>query len=604
MSKFRDLLFKKPSQVSPLVRAPKYLEYINQGGASSAGAKIVYTDYYVSGATEFETIVNINSTQATTISNLFGNDAGKLKLSYDATNQAIQLVVNDYTSSWISFTPDAKHTIKYIKEADGSYTNAIYIDGTRVEQATVTSWSDSGLAEEALTILGVGSSVANFNLYNFKVWYNDGTNRFLQHNYIPIIDYKNVLCMYDTEYEEHLYAQGVNSTLTASTNQYTQVEYLDWTGTTPIECEFYNPKSTGGNYGEPIHFKLETIVIPTKDASNKNIGGFKTFSNSRFRVVYNVYGQNYYMGADGSAVVVPADVKNQISYVFDMVDTSPFKQALYVNGEERTSSVPTTKFPGYGNWFLNFSNSSFIYKGEIYQYKITDYSHDAIFDYRSCKNQGGVAGVFNIYSATFIDCSASAVAGPDKQIPATQDFLFKKTQDDLYIDTTLPLYYPELKLRVKNYDNNNNINIGSYDNSSALQIYTDSLGVGTGTTTQYLPTSERSDVVLDGLNGKLFINDIEVTGSFSVVSSNVSPYIFKINGNTLSSANRGYVMFGEVKNNGITIRKLIPSYNPNDITKVGLYDPIRDEYMEASDASFDKFEVNGTPNIPRSVKIN
>ena len=185
-------------------RAPIYLEYINQSGATGASAKIVYTDYYVSGATEFEATININSTQATTISNLFGNDAGKLKLSYDATNQAIQLVVNDYTSSWISFTPDVKHTIKYIKETDGAYTNAIYIDGTRVEQATVTSWNTTGIAEDALHILGVGSDVANHNLYNFKVWYNDGTNKFLRRNYIPVIDFNDVVCLYETEYEEHL----------------------------------------------------------------------------------------------------------------------------------------------------------------------------------------------------------------------------------------------------------------------------------------------------------------------------------------------------------------------------------------------------------------
>ena len=582
-------------------RAPIYLEYINQSGATGASAKIVYTDYYVSGATEFEATININSTQATTISNLFGNDAGKLKLSYDATNQAIQLVVNDYTSSWISFTPDVKHTIKYIKETDGAYTNAIYIDGTRVEQATVTSWNTTGIAEDALHILGVGSDVANHNLYNFKVWYNDGTNKFLRRNYIPVIDFNDVVCLYETEYEEHLYANGTSGTITASTNQYTQVEYTEWTGNTGVATEFSNPRDGTNNYGLPLKFRLDLMFDMTTPSSTKDMGGFQIYCNSRIYGSSNTTLRRIYMGYGGSSVDLPY-TKNYVSYFFN--NASSNVNRIYVDGVQKSTGSVSNSSVGYGTWYINFPSGNYCFLGKYYSYKITDYTHDVVYDYRPCKNQSDVAGMYNIYSGKFLNCSASASAGPEKFIPATQDFIFKKTDDNLYIDTGYEVYYPELKVRVKNFYNNNNINLGSYvsGGSGRFQIYNDTLGVGGGYISKYLSNSLPTDVILDGENGKVIVNNEEQTGTFSAVASIASPYIFLSHNNPLTVGQKSYLMCAELKSNGSTIRKLVPSFNPNNTNKVGVYDYVHDEYLEASDATSSKFEPSGTPQTPRSVR--
>lgn len=592
--RLRELLisYNQPHYVPNKNRSAIFTDYMHTDGATS-DAKVFYTNYYPTSNIEWEATVDIDVTQPDAEVVLFGTSNERIKLTYTSASQTIQTrYYNANSSSW-SCLPNTKHTIKFIRETDGTYTHSLYIDGTRVQQfAFSASWTNNApLVLMGYTNSSSVSSAGAFKLYNMKVWSNDGSRKILLHNYLSAIDHDGVYCLYDTEEEKYLYHRNSTGTLTVSSNRYKQVEYVNFTSTdTAIYSEFTNPRNGGTSAGQALDFQLDIVLEPTFTNTDKfrNLGGFSTANNSRFCVKYD--GNDYqYQIPNGTWFV--ANGKKYMNY---RRFVSNGLLTLAIDGEIQTSGMAGANGTGYGTWIFNYVNigNSYRWEGKIYSYKITDYTHDVVYDYRPVINQSNTVGLYNIYTGMFIDCSSVAEAGPEKFVPKFQDYL-QHGNSSYSFDTVYTLYNPVVRMFCKSYYSSRNFPNGVYvdANTGGMMTLETQMQQGTGTVATLIGNGGYSWIEFDGVSGNIYKSEVAQTGTFTTISSCPSFYIFGINNDPESSTYRQGFQ-GQVKlySNGSLISNLIPCYDPNDMTKLTFYDTIHDTML----TSLSGLTTNGT----------
>ena len=225
MSLFRDLLIEKK-------RKPYYceIEYIE-----SSGTQYIDTGVNADSNLGFETYCQLTATTA-------NQYMGAIKQISNGYTRHHLSVMNDSVYSYhlstlrYDFTIDTNlHYIKY-----NAQTHVLTFDTTT--QNTTTDTFDTGLtywlfARNANS--GMSTMYMNIKIYFFKMTYN-GT---LVRDFIPVLDWNYIPCLYDKVSGKKFYNQGTGSFSYGREIHY--VEYLESTGTQYINTKYIPSMNTG-----------------------------------------------------------------------------------------------------------------------------------------------------------------------------------------------------------------------------------------------------------------------------------------------------------------------------------------------------------------------
>lgn len=179
----------------------KELEYIE-----STGTQYIDADYIPNNTTEIELGVSgiTNNSFAMSSGTWFlGARQAYLNRAYGFYYNPSQ---QNFYYAFGNNMPSAKYTTLY-NAYKTIKTNAtgLYVDGTKVVSATVSTFT----APVSLSLFGLnnnGSTISftNFKMHYCKIWDN-GT---LVRDFIPVLDYNNVACLYDKVSGEFFYNKG------------------------------------------------------------------------------------------------------------------------------------------------------------------------------------------------------------------------------------------------------------------------------------------------------------------------------------------------------------------------------------------------------------
>lgn len=208
------------------------VEYIE-----STGTQYIDTAYTPNDTTEIELGVSGITSSSFAISSgtwFIGARLGYLNRAYGFYYNPSQ---QNFYYAFGNNMPSAKYTTLY-NAYKTIKTNAtgLYVDGTKVVGATVSTFT----APVSLSLFGLnnnGSTISftNFKMHYCKIWDN-GT---LVRDFIPVLDYNNVACLYDKVSNNFFCNQGSGAFLHGKIlNEYTPVEYIESTGAQWIDTGY------------------------------------------------------------------------------------------------------------------------------------------------------------------------------------------------------------------------------------------------------------------------------------------------------------------------------------------------------------------------------
>lgn len=227
---------------------------------------------------------------------------------------------------------------------------------------------------------GARAGYSNLRIYSCKIYDND----VLVRDYIPVLDWSDVPCLYDKVNRKFYYNEGTgafNYYIPVDLPEgYTQVPYIHSTGTQYIDTG-YKP-----NHNSRIEIKYQTTQTSSGGLAVCNIG----------------------WGSNGFGVWVNASQYGDATTMLTLNGSEPItaildKGVLYKDGEKLwtatqssfQTTVPLTIFALNGN-----GNIAEYVTGKLYYCKIWD-DGTLIRDYVPCVNSVGTAGLYDLVNNKF-----------------------------------------------------------------------------------------------------------------------------------------------------------------------------------------------------------
>ena len=549
------------------------------------------------------------------------------------SNFPLYLDFGNYNTSRVTYN-NAVINAKYICTISKSL-RAIYDENrTLLARNTTLISADNVTPSNARifdTVGGFSTNKLKGKVYYCKLW----ENGVLVRNMIPCKNPSNVAGLYDTVNGVFYTNAGTGTFNVGSVlpTGYTQVEYLESTGTQYIDTGF---KPTGNT---KVKIKVQ---LPTQTNVQQGIFGVRPGDTGRFgvftgtrvdalRVNYNIGG-----ALGGSTTAIP-------NFNATNVNEIEVSNKLIVN-DVLVSEVNKTSFQSSVNLYLFTNNNNgtpqLEMQGMIWYCKIWD-NDVLVRNFIPCKNPSNVAGMYDTVNGVFY---ANAGTGSFN----VGSVVSKKSVGDLVTDTSdanygkykipvltnshttniylnkplkraskLPYGYTELehirstgtqyintgikatektmvkaKLYTEEAGNKNWFGgTGQYNasynfafNSFSINQFEYSYGSSNWTRITISEEIVNRDFTVEFGNGAIKINDsLKVTLPNTAFTDNKDLCILVRNGGTGNIAGRVYYL--KIYEAGVLVRNFIPCKDPSNV--VGMYDTVNDVfYSNAGSGSF------------------
>lgn len=209
----------------------KEIEWIRSTGTYNTGQ---YIDTGVKGSNLTKIEIKISNTITATA-------AGDVLGSRSSNTSTDSILLGFYYGGWIhwggndeAFTDIRNKTSTVLIDKNKSY---IYNDSTS-QFDLVNTYNDITFETPDNLLLfasrerGLVGAYVAIDLYYCKIWEDD----VLVRDFIPVIDYDGIACLYDRVSQTFFYNQGTGSfTVPSSTSTYTELEYIETTGNNYIQ---------------------------------------------------------------------------------------------------------------------------------------------------------------------------------------------------------------------------------------------------------------------------------------------------------------------------------------------------------------------------------
>ena len=464
---------------------------------------------------------------------------------YNATQSYWSFTTNN--SSYVSSVLITEYHVLKWKD------DTIYADGTQI--TTKQKSSNSG---NNMSLFGAGGQTFPNIIYFCKLWNpSDGT---LVRDFIPVLDWNMVPCMYDKVTETLFYNQGTGDFTAGREIHY--VEYLESTGTQYID--------TG------IKF----------DGANTKIE-LKTYENSLTRR-HSICGDDgnffyYFRGTGNWAVGYNGTAANIDSYM--SVGDNVFvmdKNNVYVNGVLAQTYTASSSVSSYNALLFN-RKTSLVDNGVVTMYYCKIWNNNVLVrDYIPAIDSNGTAFMFDRVSHTcFLNQGTGAFKYPAREVE------YLTSNGNQYIDTGINPT-DEYGYRIKNTytaGQGEQCAIGCMDsNNRFVGVYTggpaNAISGAWGSFVGFLPnypwtTGTILDVEVNYKNSrKMIVNGTELKDISDIhVSGTVSNtlYLFARHYGSTITKMKGNVYGVEITNSQNVVANFIPAFKDG---QVGMYDKV------------------------------
>ena len=452
--------------------------------------------------------------------------------------------------------------------------DGIIINGTSIGTPAYTSFGTGSLTM-TLFLRNGGTAYISGRLYCFQIWNND----VLVRDFIPVLDWDYVPCLYDKVSGQFFYNQGSAQFLYGREIHY--VDYLESDGTQYIDTGVY----LTNNHSVSLDYQLTSASQSRKGL----FGGLNSNVSSRYGTVLSPSNQNLEAGY-GSG---------NNYYQFGLPDTSRHvmyqkKNELYFDGV-LVNTFATATFTQAQTAFLcnfNFENYNPA-SAKYYSSKWWD-GDKLILDFKPAIDENGVGFMFDRVSHT---CFLNAGTGVFKY-PAIETEYTANAATKAYIDLGVK-YKPSMTIQGKytrdTYGTQGSVILVTTTTSAPL-IYLPALS-GTSTerfvwrrggyteqsyfisNIQYPFTAE---IKIDAVNDTLTINnEIVKTGMIAGMNGYDSPYesdsnmyMFSI---TSTYAGDGKVYYLKITDGTTPLFDLIPAYKDGE---AGFYNKVNGTFYK------------------------
>ena len=361
-------------------------QYIDTGLSSSAGFKGKATLIILENTTAilFGTQLIEGSTQPNR-SMLFTN-SGKIKLGCSS---------DQYTGP--SFSVNTKYAVDFSTESS-YYLN---VDGTSSVSGTNTDERSTGnIYVFCGTQAGQIGYFSKMRLYYFKMYFGDTLVR----DFIPVLDWNMVPCLYDKVSNKLFYNQGTGTFAYGREIHY--VEYLESTGTQYIDFGVYGNKNTG--------IEIEAQATGTPEIGYR-LFGCRTSSSEKACFISTNSASDIYMNFynTSSSSNITCDISKKHNY--QMMGKKCYLDGVLVY----TMPLPTYDFTTdntlvlFGAWNgSNFGTKNWkIWKATLYS------GYEKIIDLRPAVDENGVGFMFDILNrSVYLNAGTGAFKYPDVEM--------------------------------------------------------------------------------------------------------------------------------------------------------------------------------------------
>lgn len=244
----------------------------------------------------------------------------------------------------------------------------------------------------------------------FKLWDN---NNDLIRDLIPVLDKNNVACMYDKVNKKFYYNQGAGEFIAGPKKEYTELEYIESTGTQYIDT---------GYYPNPTKTKVETTFILTNNTAVQRIFGARdtqnTIGSGSCNIFFNVTKDQLRLDWTGILLYKNVNLNEEITLICinNEVTVIINENSFVYTG---TSNKITTNLP-YSMYIGTFNNAGTVGGNGAYAkwefFKIYDENDNLVMDMIPVLDKNNVACMYDKVNNEFYynQGTGNFIAGPLK----------------------------------------------------------------------------------------------------------------------------------------------------------------------------------------------
>ena len=375
------------------------LEYIE-----STGSQYINTGFYPNHNTRIDIDFEAISTNNAGAENglvLYGSGYSAENSAYECYAWNQQLEIN-YGNSNINFittlTPGVKLRLSQNKSAISIY---------NFSSASTTTYSLPEQTFKTPYPMALFGAKRNNNILGYqKVFgcqiYDDGV---LIRDYVPAKDENNIAGLYDRVYNRFYPSASSTTFVAGPVVVYTQVEYIESTGTQYIDTGFKPNQDTK---------VVVDVIFPTKPTNHAALFGSRETNTKQFWTYYrysaNAYSIRYNTVSDKT---LSYDATQRALIIMD-------KNVLHVN-DVSVSSTAGTFSADYPLAIFATNNAGTIqYYSSCKLYSCKIYDNDTLVrDYVPVKNSEGVAGLYDKVNNIFCPSASSTAFSAGEEVYET-----------------------------------------------------------------------------------------------------------------------------------------------------------------------------------------
>lgn len=376
------------------------LEYIE-----STGSQYINTGFYPNHNTRIDIDFEAISTNNAGAENglvLYGSGYSAENSAYECYAWNQQLEIN-YGNSNINFittlTPGVKLRLSQNKSAISIY---------NFSSASTTTYSLPEQTFKTPYPMALFGAKRNNNILGYqKVFgcqiYDDGV---LIRDYVPAKDENNIAGLYDRVYNKFYPSASSTAFVAGPVVVYTQVEYIESTGTQYIDTGFKPNQDTK---------VVVDVVFPTKPTNHAALFGSRETNTKQFWTYYRYSDNAYSMRYNNISTnkTLSYDATQRALVTMD-------KNVLYVNDTSVSATAgtfstdyPLTIFAANNAGTMQYYSSCKLYSCQIYD------NGTLIRDYVPVKNLEGIAGFYDKVNGVFYPSASSTAFSAGEEVYET-----------------------------------------------------------------------------------------------------------------------------------------------------------------------------------------
>jgi len=573
----KKLLRKKLAlMLANLKKKRKYyceLEYIE-----GTGTQYIDTGYV---ATENTRVLAKLYTDVASNRNWFGgfvNGSGSSAYGFcfNAMNRSnIEYVFGD--SGWRSISAQGQQVVGADFTVDFSK-DGVIINDTLIEIPSYTTFT-AQTANLFLFVRPNGTGRISGKMYYCKIW-DDGV---LVRDFIPVLDWNYVPCMYDRVTDQLFYNAGTGDFIAG--REIHPVEYIEATNA-GVSTQY-----AVGNYRLTDTTDWE-ITFSAENPNNNWVLGQPTWIGVHYRKDTTTGNLPRVGITNGSAAVNQCyvDYTDNEKITLALKGTDVYANGVKVGTITRVSAPATqTKFGIFAYKDINQALPNLrIQSAKIYEIKIWD-NGVLVQDLIPAIDENGVGGFFENVSRTFIDKESNS--NSEFQYPAREVEYLQSTGTQ-YVDTGIPLSNENtVKAKIRIILENNSFFYGARKSYSvdAFGLHRNFAPFGSDAGYNYVNLSAGTDYIVEQSQNGIFINgELKKTYPVSTFTTPENCYLFYLRQESgfYDSPASARIYYFQVYNNTL-VRDFIPVFKDG---QRGMLDKLTGT-LYTNQASGDDFSV-------------